>query len=87
MVVRAENQLGRLAGWTVIAGKIDKLVDVDRERLLLIGACTAKFKEDGIFVQGCPPHNRDVCRGLRATGIDVVTGMDIDSIDAMEKLS
>ena len=85
MVVNAESQLERAAGWTVIAGKLDKLPDVNKEKLLLIGACTTKFKNEGVFVEGCPPHNRDICRGLHHTGIDILTGMDIDSIDAMEE--
>ena len=83
MVVNAYGQLDRAAGWTIIAGKLDKLPDIKRDKLLLVGACTTKFKKEGVFVEGCPPHNRDICRGLHHTGIDILTGMDIDSIDAM----
>ena len=82
-MVRDADQLDRAAGWTVIAGEIDKLPDVNKKKLLLIGACTAKFKKEGIFVNGCPPHNRDICRGFHHTGIDILVGLDVDSIDAM----
>ena len=72
-----QNKLGELAGWTVVAGKIDKLPDVPRERLLLVGACAAKFKDKGIFVEGCPT----LCRLIvKAMGIDVVSGIDVDAV-------
>ena len=83
MAVKDANQLDRAAGWTVIAGKLDKLPDVDRGKLLLVGVCTAKFRNEGIFVGGCAPNNRDVVRGMSGMGIDVVTGIDISVIDAM----
>ena len=83
MAVKDANQLDRAAGWTVIAGKLDKLPDVDRKKLLLIGACTTKFRNEGVFVEGCPPNNRDVVRGMSGMGIDVVTGIDVDAVDAM----
>ncbi len=62
------------AGWTVVAGKIDKPPDVDRAKLLLVGACTSKFKKQGVFVKGCPPNNIDVTRGI---GIEVPAGVDL----------
>jgi len=83
LAVKDAGQLDRAAGWTVIAGKLDKLPDVDREKLLFIGACTTKFRNEGIFVGGCAPNNRDVVRGMSGMGIDVVTGIDISVIDAM----
>ena len=86
MAVKDANQLDRAAGWTVIAGKMDRLPDVDRKKLLLIGACTTKFRNEGIFVGGCAPNNRDVVRGMSGMGIDVVTGIDISVIDAMGEM-
>lgn len=83
MAVKDANQLDRAAGWAVIAGKLEKLPDVDRGKLLLVGVCTAKFRNEGIFIEGCPPNNRDVVRGMSGMGIDVVTGIDISVIDAM----
>jgi len=81
MVVKDKGQLDRVAGWTVIAGKLDQLPVVDKDKTLLVGACTNKFKDSGIFVGGCTPHYRDICAGMRAMGIDVVTGMDITGLD------
>ncbi len=86
MAVKDANQLDRAAGWTVIAGKMDRLPDVDRKKLLLIGVCTSKFRNEGIFVGGCAPNNRDVVRGMSGMGIDVVTGIDISVIDAMGEM-
>jgi uncharacterized protein (DUF362 family) len=83
MALKDANQLDRLARWTVIAGRIDKLPDVDRERLLLVGACTAKYWKEGVYVEGCSPNLRDVLKGMRGMGVDLVTGIDVDSIDAM----
>ncbi len=58
--LRIQDQFDKAAGWTVVAGKIDKLPDVDREKLLLVGACTAKFKKEGIFVDGCGPVSTEI---------------------------
>ena len=51
---------GKAAGWTVLAGISDSVPDVPKERLLLVGTCTAKHKGKGIFVEGCMPNNRDI---------------------------
>jgi len=50
-----QKKLDLLKGWTVIAGQIEKPPKADKARLLLVGACTAKFKKSGTFVSGCPP--------------------------------
>jgi len=86
MAVKDAGQLDRAAGWTIIAGKLDRLPDVDKAKLLLVGACTAKFKNEGVFVEGCAPNNRDVVRGMSGMGVDVVTGIDITVIDAMGEM-
>jgi hypothetical protein len=83
LAAKAQNQLDGLAGFTMVAGKVNKLPEIDRERLMLIGACTAKYENAQLFVQGCPPNIRDIRIGLGAIGIDVVVGLvDIDSFDA-----
>jgi len=74
------NQLDRMAGWTVVVGKLDKLPEVDRAKLLLVGACTTKYKKEGIYIEGCPPNNRDVSNGLKNMGITVISGIDISSV-------
>ncbi|HEX78212.1 MAG TPA: DUF362 domain-containing protein [Dehalococcoidia bacterium] len=62
--LKEQNQLDRAAGWCVIAGKIDKVPEVERDYLLLAGNCTARFKRRGVFVPGCPPNNRDIAGGI-----------------------
>ena len=78
--LKEANLLEKTAGWTVVCGKVDKLPEVSRERLLLVGACLAKFRGEGSFVEGCPPNSRDVIRGF---GVTQAVGMvDIDAIEA-----
>jgi len=84
MAVRDAGQLDRAAGWTVIAGKLDRLPDVDKSKLLLVGACTAKYKKEGVFVAGCAPLMRDVVRGMSVMGIDEVTGVDATVLDSVD---
>jgi len=62
--LKEQGKLDKAAGWTVVAGKIDKVPEVDREHLLLVGNCTTKFKKHGVFVQGCTPNNRDIVAGI-----------------------
>ena len=70
--------LDKAAGWTVVSGKADKLPDVPKEKLVLVGACLAKFKKQANFVEGCPPNSRDIIRGLE---IQEAVGMvDVDSV-------
>ncbi len=72
--------LAQAAGWCVISGKIDKVPDVSRERLLLVGACTARFRKEGTFVEGCPPNSTDVTRGLGIKQAVGVSGKGVDEI-------
>lgn len=72
--------LDEAAGWCVVAGKIDKVPDVSRERLLLVGACTARFRKEGTFVEGCPPNSTDVTRGLGIKQAVGVSGKGVDEI-------
>jgi len=72
--------LDKAVGWCVVAGKIDKLPDVPRDKLLLVGACTARFRKEGIFVEGCPPNSTDVTRGL---GIEQALGVSGKGVDQL----
>jgi uncharacterized protein (DUF362 family) len=83
MGVKAANQLERTSGWTVIAGKMDRLPDVVKAKLLLIGACTAKHQKEGVFVPGCPPNSGDIIKGMKGMGIDVKPFIDVDALDSM----
>lgn len=59
------HMLEKAKGWTVIAGKPDKIpANVPKNRLLLVGACTSKFKDKGVYVEGCTPNNRDIASAL-----------------------
>ncbi len=50
--------LEHLKGLTVLAGEIEKLPQIDKRSLVLVGACAAKNKEEGIrYAPGCPPRN------------------------------
>jgi len=83
MSVKNANQLDRTAGWTVIAGKMAKLPEVNRKKLLLVGTCIAKLGKEGIFVQGCPPNSGDIIKGMKSMGVDVKPFIDVDALDAM----
>ncbi|MBW2051029.1 MAG: DUF362 domain-containing protein [Deltaproteobacteria bacterium] len=44
-----------LKGLTLISGMdLEVLPDVPKDKLVLIGNCTAKFKDQGRYVEGCP---------------------------------
>lgn len=58
--MKAQNSLDKLSGWTVVAGQTQEIPIVNKDKLLLVGACTAKHKQIGIFVPGCPPQPWDI---------------------------
>jgi len=62
--LKEQGKLDKVAGLTIVAGKISKLPDVDRKKLLLVGHCTARFKQYAAFVPGCTPNNRDIVAGV-----------------------
>jgi uncharacterized protein (DUF362 family) len=57
--MQSKKLLHHLEDLTVIAGEIDRIPqEVDRSRLVLVGVCTAKRREEGIrWAPGCPPRN------------------------------
>lgn len=78
--IKESGFLDKVPECTVLSGKVEKLPDVPREKLLLVGACLSKFRNEANFVEGCPPNSRDIIRGL---GIGEAVGMvDIDAIEA-----
>ena len=72
--------LDKAAGWCVVSGKIDKIPDIPRERLLLVGVCTARFRNEGTFVEGCPPNSTDVTRGMGIVQAVGVSGKGVDEL-------
>ena len=74
MDMKNQNLLDQAVGWTIVAGKVDKLPKIDKKHLLLVGKCAARFKNYGVFVDGCPPLARNVAGGiLRKTPTDELT--------------
>jgi len=62
--MKERDLLEEAEGWTVIAGKVDSIPQADRSRLLLIGKCTARFKDQGLYIDGCPPHGVNIAGGI-----------------------
>jgi uncharacterized protein (DUF362 family) len=58
--LKMHNSLDKLAGWTVVAGLTEKAPKADKDKLMLVGACTAKYKKLGIYIKGCPPWPGDI---------------------------
>ncbi len=58
--LKTTGKLDCLRNKTTIVGEPKNIPNIEREKLILIGKCTAKFKDKGIFVTGCPPNNRDI---------------------------
>jgi hypothetical protein len=62
--LKEQGQLDKAEGLTVVAGMTDKLPDVDKKNLVLVGNCLAKFRQYARFVPGCTPNNRDIVAGI-----------------------
>ena len=59
-----------LNGLTITAGKgVESLPDVDKEKLILVGNCIAKFKDRGRHVPGCPMSGGEMIYEI--TGIQI----------------
>ncbi len=59
-----QNHLDRAAGWTVVAGRVDNLPNAHKEKLLLVGACTTKFRKKGVFLKGCPVEEHFIASAI-----------------------
>jgi len=56
--MQGKGLLDYLKGLKVVAGAMEELPDLNRQDIVLVGACTAKMKKEGIrFAPGCPPRN------------------------------
>lgn len=60
LLVDSENKLGLLKGWTLIFGQTVKVPREVKGKLLCFGLCTKKYKDQGGYIPGCPPHPFDV---------------------------
>jgi len=56
--MQSKGLLEFLKGVKVVAGAMEELPDLDLRDMILVGACTAKMRKEGIrFAPGCPPRN------------------------------
>ena len=68
--LKASNNLDKLVGWTIVTGKTEQAPKADKDKLLLVGACTAKYRKSGTYIKGCSPWGWDITRvitGVRQT--------------------
>ena len=64
-----EGRLENAKGLRIIAGQMEhEPPPAPGKRTLLVGACTARFKDRGEFVNGCPPNNVDIISAITGTG-------------------
>jgi len=56
--MQTKGLLERLKGVKVVAGAMEELPDLNPNEMVLVGACTANARKEGIrFAPGCPPRN------------------------------
>jgi uncharacterized protein (DUF362 family) len=65
-----ENKLNLYKAWTVIAGQTKSLPECDKSKLLIVGTCNSKHKNQGIFVEACPPWPWQVINGFTGEKLD-----------------
>jgi uncharacterized protein (DUF362 family) len=68
-----EKKLDLFKGWTVVAGQTKSVPQGDKSKLLIVGNCISKFKNQGIFVEGCPPWGWQVINGITGETRDPMT--------------
>lgn len=49
------GQLSEIRKYTFVMGEQESLPDLDKDKTVLIGPCTERYKELGLHVPGCPP--------------------------------
>ena len=52
-----------LKGTTFVLGQVKKMPSVDK--CVVIGKCAKAVANQGEFVQGCPPHHKEIERAAR----------------------
>ncbi|MBV7276855.1 DUF362 domain-containing protein [Clostridium sp. PL3] len=54
--LKAIDEYEKNSGMTVVIGRKDSIPeDIPKEKLVLHGNCTRKWKDRGMFIEGCPP--------------------------------
>ena len=67
MDMKSQKLEDSLKGKYIICGPMDESRiprDIPKENVVLVGICTKHLEERGTFVQGCPPNNVYVVRGI-----------------------
>jgi uncharacterized protein (DUF362 family) len=54
-VLDDQKKLDQIKDLTFILGEHDKLPPIEREKMILVGVCTERYKNLGRHVDGCPP--------------------------------
>jgi len=58
-----KNYAGKMATQIAMGKNIDP-IKIHKNRCILLGNCTAKLRELGIFLEGCPPIPSDILRAI-----------------------
>lgn len=65
LVDRLKGNLSLLKGCTLIFGQTVEIPKNIRGSLLCLGSCTRKYKDQGEYIPGCPPHPFDLIEYLQ----------------------
>jgi len=55
-----QGKLGVLHDTRIVAGKMDAPPEVSTKRTIFVGVCAGTCRNQGEYVQGCPPNNVDI---------------------------
>ena len=66
-----------LKGTTFVLGQVKKMPSVDK--CVVIGKCAKAVANQGEFVQGCPPHHKEIEKAARS-----VSGMPVAEHDPFD---
>jgi uncharacterized protein (DUF362 family) len=64
-ILKSQGKYDENRGISIVAGPKKKLPKgVSRENLILMGDCVRKYRNEGVFVQGCPPGEPHLMWGI-----------------------
>jgi len=74
------GMIDSIKGLTIVSGMgIEKVPDVPKDKLLLVGNCTKRFKDRGRFVEGCPFWPTDMM--AEVAGLEIPETIMGDMVD------
>lgn len=53
--LKALGEYDKHTDMAIVAGRKDSLPDIPKDKLILHGNCLRKWRDQGIFIEGCPP--------------------------------